>query len=314
MEQDGPIGNSALPYVWMLAGSAAFALMGVLANELGQYCDWQVIAIARAGMALVFAAALARAAGVQLVFFGSRVLWLRSIAGSFSMVCTFYALSCATRLPLSDVLTLTHMFPIWVALLSWPMLGETPGRAAVLAVVCAIAGVVVMQQTHVEANNLATVAAAAASFFTALAMLGLHRLRGLDPRAIVVHFSGVALVFCTASFFLFERRAVPSQLFSAWPLLLLLGLGLFATVGQLFLTKAFTYGSPTRVSIVGLTQVVFGLALELALQGKDFRPHAVLGSLLVMLPTAWVIASRGHGESAAAEANIPEPAQVCEPS
>jgi drug/metabolite transporter (DMT)-like permease len=288
--------------------------MGVIANELRAYCDWQMVAIFRAGMALVFAAALARVVGAPLVLFGSRVLWLRSLAGSLSMVCTFYAYA---HLHVSDVLTLTHMFPIWVGLLSWPLLGEAPGRGVWLAILCAVAGVAIIQQSHVEGTNLPTLAAAAASFFTALAMLGLHRLRGLDTRAIVVHFSGVALVFCVASFFVFERDTPPARMLAAWPLLLLLGLGLFATVGQIFLTKAFAHGSPTRVSIVGLTQVVFGLALELGLQGKEFRPHAALGSVLVMLPTAWVIASRFHGpEHATAEAEIPEPAtaQVCEPS
>ena len=73
---------------------------------------------------LTFALLLARAAGVRLVLWRPRTLWIRSLAGSFSMVCTFYAL---TRLPVAQVLTVTQMFPIWVALLSWPLAGEAPG-------------------------------------------------------------------------------------------------------------------------------------------------------------------------------------------
>ena len=86
--------------------------------------DWQLIAAARAGLALVFAALLAWFGGVRLVFLRPRTLWMRSIAGSISLVCGFYALS---RMPVADVLTVTNMFPIWVALLSWPLLGQAPG-------------------------------------------------------------------------------------------------------------------------------------------------------------------------------------------
>ena len=48
---------------------------------------------------------------------------MRSIAGSISLVCGFYAM---THYPVSEVLTLTNMFPLWVAVLSLPLLGEWP--------------------------------------------------------------------------------------------------------------------------------------------------------------------------------------------
>ena len=54
-----------------------------------------------------------------------------------------------------------------------------------------------------------------------------------------------------------------------WPLLQLLGVGLSATVGQIFLTKAFTVGPPAQLSVVGLSQVVFALLLEVVLWGRS---------------------------------------------
>ena len=67
---------------------------------------------------MTFAAILAMAAGKRLVFFRPRKLWMRSIAGSISLVCGFYAM---THYPVSEVLTLTNMFPLWVAVLSLPL-------------------------------------------------------------------------------------------------------------------------------------------------------------------------------------------------
>lgn len=278
---------SVLPYLWMLSGSLVFSFMAACAHELRHWCDWQLIALARASFALVFAGVLTVAAGARLVFLRPAVLWVRSVAGSCSMVLTFFAF---TRLPVSDVLTLTNMFPVWVAFLSWPLLGEAPPGHVWLSVGSAVFGVVLIQQPHLaEGNHYAILAALAASVFTAFAMMGLHRLRDIDARAIVVHFSGVAVLFCTASLLLFDRRAQADEAFGSRPLVLLLVLGVTATVGQLFLTKAFTFGPPARVSVVGLTQVVFAMLLDMAFFGRTFNRTTLLGIALIVGPTAWLV-------------------------
>ena len=50
--------NSILPYGWMLLAAVAFATMGTLIHALGPSCDWQIIALSRTALALVFATAL----------------------------------------------------------------------------------------------------------------------------------------------------------------------------------------------------------------------------------------------------------------
>jgi drug/metabolite transporter (DMT)-like permease len=277
-----------LPYLWMLCGSAAFALMGGLAHALAPRCDWQVIALARSLLPLLLAAALVRRAGARFVFFRPRTLWVRSCAGSISLVSTFYAL---TRLPVSDVLTLTNMFPLWVALLSWPLLRERPAGRVWLAVACGLAGVALIQRPHFAEGNFVTLIALVSSVSTAVALLGLHRLQGIDARAIVVHFSAVAFLFVAASFFLFERRLPLTAALDGTTLAMLAGVGVAATLGQLFLTKAFAAGPPAKVAIVGLTQIVFAMVLDVLLFGRSFGPATILGISLVVAPTAWLLAS-----------------------
>lgn len=273
----------------MLLGSMAFALMSTMAHALASSCDWQVIALARSSMALLFAAILALSAGVRLVLWRPRTLWLRSVAGSCSLIGTFFAL---TRLPVSDVLTLTNTFPIWVALLSWPVLGEPPSGRVWLAVASGVAGVLLIQQPHFAEGNFASLVALGSSLTTAVAMIGLHRLRTIDVRAIVVHFSGVSSLFCIASLFLFDRNNTPGVFFDERLLLMLLGIGLSATVGQLFLTKAFASGPPAKVSVVGLTQIVFAMALEMLFWRQSVTPATLLGMFLVLGPTAWLMLRR----------------------
>jgi drug/metabolite transporter (DMT)-like permease len=263
--------------------------MSELTHALRTRCDWQVIASVRAALALLFTLLLARASGVKLVFWRPRTLWLRSIAGSMSLIGTFFAL---TRMPASDVLTLTNMFPIWVALLSWPLLGERPSARLWLSALSGITGVALIQQPHFAEGNFASLVALASSFFTSLAMIGLHRLAEIDPRAIVVHFSAVGLLFCLPTFFLFDLSFEARTIFATTNGLMLLIVGATATVGQIFLTRAFATGTPAKVSIVALTQVVFSMVIELVVWQRPFGLTTLLGFALVLIPTAWVLLRR----------------------
>jgi len=280
---------SLRPYLWMLLGSFAFAWMGVLAHAAGEAFDWQVIAMVRSVIPLLLVGTQAAAAGVKLVFWRPRDLWMRSIAGSVSLIGTFFAL---TRLPVADVFTLVNIFPLWVALLSWPLLGAAPTGQVWLSTVSGLIGVALIQQPHILEGNLAILIPLATSLSTALAMIGLHRLRGIDTRAVVVHFSMVSLAFSVAAYFLIggdNTHAVPV---SAVHILELLGVGLTATCGQLFLTKAYTHGHPANVSVVGLTQIVFALILDVLVLDHVPSPGKLLGVPLVLAPTAWLLLRR----------------------
>jgi drug/metabolite transporter (DMT)-like permease len=284
--------HPASPYVWMLFGALAFATMGAVTHALGQHIDWRLIAVARTALALVFSLSLALWANVRLVLFRPRTLWLRSIAGSISLVCTFFALP---RLPVGDVLALTNIFPLWIALLSWPVLGVRPTVGVWVAVASGIAGVWLIQQPHLDESGAAAVVAIAASFSTCVAMMGLHRLHHLHPLAVVVHFSGVSLAVCVASLALdlFQSSSVrwfqSVGDFNPSTIGMLITVGASATVGQLFLTKAFAAGPPARVSVVSLAQVVFGLGFDIWLWQRRLEPLTVIGIALVLVPTGWLL-------------------------
>lgn len=276
--------SAALPYVWMLSGAASFAVMAIFTVSLKEQIDWQWIAIARTGLAMTFAAGMALAARKQLVFLRPRKLWMRSLAGSVSLVCGFYAM---THYPVSEVLTLTNMFPLWVAVLSLPLLGEWPSADVWPALLIGIVGVVLIQQPQFGGGQIAVAAAIVSSFTSAVALIGLHQVRELDPRAVVVHFSGVALACCIAALFVFPTTHAFSL--DLRTVMLLLGVGVSATVGQLLLTMAFAAGPPARVSVVGLSQVGFTMLLEMAIWHRSFSGMTLAGIGLVIAPTVWTL-------------------------
>src|SRR5207245_2453505 len=95
--------------------------------------------------------------------------------------------------------------------------------------------------------------------------------------------------FCVAALSIsWPAEAAWSSAFTGLPLIKLLGVGITATIGQLFLTKAFAAGPPAQVSVVGLSQIVFALLLEVVFFDRSFNAKTLLGMALVIGPTAWV--------------------------
>jgi drug/metabolite transporter (DMT)-like permease len=270
----------------MLIGQMAFAVMATLAHELKDYCGWQVIAVGRSTIPLILVAIWAWYYSVRLIFAWPLTLWIRSLAGSISLVCTFFAFA---RLPVSEVLTITNLFPVWVALLGWPLLGQKPTISTWLAIASGLTGVFLIQQPDRAEGNLASFAALTSSFCSAIAMLGLNRLKHLDARAIVFHFSAVSLLFSLSARLFIPMADIgylPWQLLAT---LMLFGVGASATMGQICLTKAFTLGEPAKVSVVGLSQVGFSLLIEVALGEWAMTPQKLMGTALILAPVAWLL-------------------------
>jgi drug/metabolite transporter (DMT)-like permease len=273
-------------YAFMLASSLSFALMGALGHLAGERCDWQIVAVARSSVAFVLTFSLAKAAGVRLFILRPAILWMRSVAGSVGVLFAFYAL---THLPVSTALTLSNTVPVWVTLLAWPVLGQRPGGSIWAAIATGLVGVVLIQRPEAGGDRLAAALALGNALSTSVSMIGLNRLGGVDARAVVTHFSGVATVFTLAFMLLAGGRADYAPLGDARTLALLAGVGLAATAGQLAMTKAFASGSPSKVSVVGLMQIVFALLFDLLLWHRRFDALALTGMALVVVPSAWLM-------------------------
>ncbi|HEX8722702.1 MAG TPA: DMT family transporter [Pyrinomonadaceae bacterium] len=279
-------GEGGCAYLFMLFSSLAFATMGALSHRAGERCDWHLVAVARSSLAFLFTLGLALASGTRLVLFRPALLWVRSVAGSVGVLFAFYAL---THLPVSTALTLSNTVPVWVTLLAWPVLGDRPRAGHWGAVALGIAGIVLIQRPEAGGDRLAAALALGNAFSTSVSMIGLNRLRGVDARAVVTHFSGVATVFTLAFMLGSGGRVDYAPLGDAGVLGLLLGVGLAATAGQLAMTRAFALGNASRVSVVALMQVVFALAFDLLFWRRAFGPLVVLGIALVVAPSAWLM-------------------------
>ena len=123
---------------------------------------------------------------------------------------------------------------------------------------------------------------------TAVSMIGLHRLKTVDPRAVVAHFSTVAT--CVTLAWVWSRGTKGwAGTFDLSTLVMLVGVGITGTIGQVLLTKAYASGPPTQIAVVGLVQVVFALGFDVAIWSRSIDPTTWIGFVLVLSPTAWLM-------------------------
>jgi drug/metabolite transporter (DMT)-like permease len=268
----------------MLAASLGFAAMGASTHALGSRCDWLLVALVRAVFMFLFAASLARLAGVPLVLWRPRTLWIRSLAGSFSLVCNFYALA---RLPVADSLTLSNTYPLWIVLMAALLLRQWPRWAEWIGLACGLLGVWLIERPHLAGDRTASLVALMAAVSTAVALLGLNRLGGVASQAVVAHFAGVAAIVAAIGV-AFRPGALAATRLDPATLALLAAVAVSGTVSQLCLTRAYATGRPARLSVIGLSQVAFALVLDLVFWGRRPDPLALLGFALVLAPTAWL--------------------------
>lgn len=290
----------------MLGSALAFAVMGACTHGLGSRCHWLVVALVRVLFMFLATASLARLAGVPLHVWRPRALWIRSLAGSFSLVCNFYALA---RLPVADALTLSNAYPLWILVLTSLMSRRWPGWAVTAALVCGLAGVALIERPRLDGDQGAAVVAMLSSVSTAIAMLGLHRLRGLDTRSVVAHFAGVG-VLVASTILLFQPGAFSRSLREPVTLTLLSGVAVSGTVGQFCLTRAYAGGVPARVAVVSLSQVLFALVFDVLIWHRRLDPAILAGIVLVLVPTAWLSGRAADRRSTTSE---PEPHPVQAP-
>jgi len=270
---------------WMVLAQVCFAAMNVCTRQGSSHLPWAEIAAGRFLVGALLAVAVAAARGTSLRTTDRAGTWRRSGFGTVAAVGSFYALG-SDRITVGDVATLVATAPIFVAILSGPLLGEPVSRRIWLAVLLAFAGVfAVVRPSFAIAAPVAAVATGGAGFY-ALAMIALRRIGpGESHEAVVLHFSLVGLATMVT-------LALPHW---RWPDtaggLLLLGAGLGGGGAQLAMTRAYALDRAAPVTALSSLGIVFTHLFALALPGEQPGPSRLLGAALV-IGASFLVAAR----------------------
>jgi len=294
--------------LWMLLGAAFFATMGVCVKFGSAHFNSAELVFYRGIVGLVFLAIIAKQNKVSLrTQYPTMHLW-RSAIGVLSLSAWFYAIA---NLPLATAMTLNYMSSVWIAaflvggtLIHWnPQDGRSPWSQGPLAlsVIAGFAGVVMMLRPTIEQNQIfagliglmsGLVAAFAYMQVMALGRLGEPETRTVFYFAIGTTVAGlVGMGFAGVSEWNWEH--------AVW----LLPVGIFASLGQLCMTRAYSKGATLVVANLQYSGIVFAALYSVLLFGDDIPLIGWAGMALIVVSgmTATLLRARAAPNAPAEE-------------
>ena len=220
-------------------------------------------------------------------------LWLLFLASGLTNVGFNWAVS------ISDVvrvLILFYLMPAWAVLLAWLLLGEGPTRAALLRLLLAFTGVIIVL---LPSNTTSTASAALHfGFADGLALMGgfcfaftnvlLKKLNQTpsESRMFAMFFGGamLALLAGTAGITQGWVNALPA-ISGSW-VWLAAGLSLAFLMGNVALQYGASRLRSSTTSVVMLSEVAFGSLSAIALGAAVVDTRTLVGGLLIILAAA----------------------------
>lgn len=220
---------------------------------------------------------------------------LRSLSGVSAMYCFFYALS---ELPLADAMLLKISAPLFIPIIAFIWLSEHISLRAVMAVMIGFLGVILVLKPT-GTIHIASIAGLLGGALAALAKVTIRRMSPTEPTSrIVFYFGMISLLVSTIPMFWYWKN--PDQ--SEWVLLFLLGA--FGSLGQLFLTKAYTLAPASKIAPFTYSSILFAAIIGWVFWNEVITLLTLTGALLII--TAGIIILREKQNNNASKTALTE--------
>ena len=274
--------------LWMLLGAFFFASMGVCVKLGSAHFNSAELVFYRGVVGFVFLAIIAhhQKTPLRTRYLGMHA-W-RSLVGVTALSAWFYAFS---KLPLATAMTLNYMSSVWIAafivggsLVNWnPQNGDSPLSQGPLAltVLTGFAGVVLvlrptMAQDQIYAGLIGLLSGFCAAFaymqVTALGRVG-------EPETRTVFYFSIGTVVAGLIGMGFMGISSWDWQHAVW----LIPVGVFASLGQLCMTRAYSHGATLVVANLQYSGIVFAALYSLLLFGDDIPLTGWVGMALITL-------------------------------
>ena len=220
---------------------------------------------------------------------------LRSLSGVSAMYCFFYALS---ELPLADAMLLKISAPLFIPIIALIWLSEHISLRAIMAIMIGFLGVVLVLKPT-GTIHIASIAGLLGGALAALAKVTIRRMSPTEPTSrIVFYFGVISLLVSAIPMFWFWKN--PDQ--SEWLILVLLGA--FGTLGQLFLTKAYALAPASKIAPFTYSSILFAAIIGWLFWDEIITLLTLTGALLII--TAGIIILREKQNTDASKTALTE--------
>lgn len=277
----------------MTASALFFAGMGAGVKVAGRSLPNAEVVFFRNALGLLMLLPLLARGGIRdLATRHLKEHLVRGVAGLAAMYCFFYALA---HMRLADAVLLNYSLPLFMPVIERYWLKEPLPPRLWRTLALGFAGVLLILKPGPGLFQPVAMVGLAAALLGALAQVGVRRLTLTEPTTRIVFYFGVIATTVSAI-------PLPGVWVTPAPALwlVLLAMGMLATLGQLFLTRAYSQAPAARVGPFIYATVAFAAFFDWLLWGKLPEPTSIAGAALVAV--AGALALRLAGKPAVAEA------------
>jgi len=274
---------------YMLIASFTFAIMGAFAKLASQHMSSLEVVFFRniAGVILVGIAVLKK----PMQHPGGKpfLLFFRGFMGFVALLAFFYNIA---HIPLGDAMTYSKTSPIFTAIFAWLFLSEKLSYKGWIAIFIGFIGILFITQPSGVGFSKYDLLGIFSGVGAALAYTSVRELKSYyDTRAIVLSFMltgtiGPVVLFLVSPYFNFPeldfmlgKFVMPHGI--VW--FYVLAMGVFATISQLLMTKAYGETKAGIVGAVSYTNILFSIIVGLFLGDAFPSLVTILGIVLIIV-------------------------------
>ena len=280
---------------YMLLSSVLFAIMGAFAKLSSESMSSLEVVFFRNVFGVVLIGAMLLRKPMKSKGGKPFLLFFRGLMGFIALLAFFYNIA---HIPLGDAMTFSKTAPIFTALFAWLFLSEKLPKSGWLAVFIGFVGIVFITKPTGFGLSKTDFLGIFSGIGAALAYTSVRELKKYyDTRAIVLSFMligtiGPLVLMFVSPFmpennldFIFAKFIMPEGI--TW--LYVLTMGLFATLAQVYMTKAYGESQAGIVGAVSYSNIIFSIAIGLLL-GDDFPNMMMIFGILMIVSSGLLVA------------------------
>ena len=256
----------------MLVSGFLFACMGVLVKLSAVYFSSIELVFYRSMIGFLIICVIVSVRHLPLSTLHWKNHCWRGLSGLGSVLMFFY---CITQLPLATAVTLNYTSPLFLTLLTTMILKDHFQWLLAVAVVLGFAGVVLLLRPSLQEDQWSGgLIGLASGFFAAIAYLNIRHLGNLgEPDWRVVFYFTLISTIITSIWMMFDTF----HPITPFNFLLLMGIGITATLAQLALTRAYHTGKVLVVGALAYSTVLFACVWGILIWGEALSLLSFIG-------------------------------------
>ncbi len=283
-----------LAFTLMGTAVLCFSLVDATAKWLTQgYDPWQIVFLSRIVPIAVAVIVAYRETGNPFNFYTRfpKVQILRAALTIPMIWCFFTGLK---LMSLAEAITIAFTAPLFITILSRPLLGEKIGPRRWGAVMIGFVGILVALRPGVGGIGIGPILVIISAFAYALSMCLLRRFAGQEPTHNILFYSAIG-AFLVGGFNSVPIWIEPDAV--DWGLLLLVGV--WGVFGSYAVIRAYRLGEASMLAPLEYTALIWSIMFDLWLFGLTPVPAVLLGAAIVIASNVY-IAHREHKVAKAA--------------